>query len=155
MSFDSAIYAVLAADITLGAITPGGVYLRSALGKYGFAHTSPIAGPVAWDKNGIMKPSVVVKGRSVTPDYQIHDVSSQYVSTRGIVEVYLYQNGDIPADPLEAIAQRIYTLLQDKNILGLGTVRLANQIDNFYDPSLEFALTWRRDYQPFSANKGS
>ena len=114
------IAARLAADATLLATLTGGVHDHATLGVLG-ASKLPAS---AYTAGGKLKPLAIVRGRAVVPTGELADRSSQYASTRQVVEVWLYDDRDATAAALDTAGARIYALLQERPVT--GTYALVN-----------------------------
>ena len=111
MSIVSEAKAVLEADITLAALATGGIWDFDETGRLGLSRTTT---PDAYDEFGIIKPTILLKQRSDTPDYALADDNTQYVSSRVMLEVWLYE--DTGYSNIEAMRDRVYTLLAMKQL---------------------------------------
>lgn len=151
MSYTAAVQTLLMADGTLTGLATGGIYLYSALGMEGFSRASGSCA-AAWDSTtGILKPSIVVKGRDMIPDGQIHDWYAQYASARQVIEIWMYVDGNGNAATLESMASQVYKLLQDQSTPALPPMHWVTEIEDFRDPTLDNALLLRHDYQVLGA----
>lgn len=118
MTTQTAIKAILAADSTLLATATGGVWDITATGRLGINRTST---PSAFDTYGIIKPCVLVRMRSATPDYILADDANQYTSVREMIECWLYESDGIAN--IDIMKLRIYALLHAKQLAGTFAVR--------------------------------
>lgn len=118
MSALSAAKAILEADATLLTTATGGVWDYDETGRLGLSRELTAA---AFDTNGIIKPAVLLKLRSINPDYALADDANQYVSTREMLEIWLYQDTGYSA--IETMKQRIHTLLHAKQLTGTFSCR--------------------------------
>ena len=89
MSALSAAKTILEADATLLATATGGVWDFDETGRLGLSRT--LTGG-AFDSNGILKPCLLLKLRSSTPDSILADDATKYVSVREMLEVWFYQD---------------------------------------------------------------
>ncbi len=101
MSAVSTVKAVLEADATLLATATGGVWDYDETGRLGINRTTT---PGAFGANGILKPCILVKGRSAVADGLLADDAAQYASVRETVELWLYEDAGTTA--IETMASR-------------------------------------------------
>jgi hypothetical protein len=113
MSILSSAKALLEADSTLTTAATGGVWDFDETGRLGINRTANAA---AFDATLIIKPCVLLKLRSSTPDYILADDSSQYVSLREMLEVWFYQANGFSS--IETMRNRVYALLHTKQFGG-------------------------------------
>jgi hypothetical protein len=113
LSILSSAKTLLEADATLLAAATGGVYDYDETGRLGINRTTT---PGAFSSAGIIKPCVLLKLRSSTPDYDLADDANQYVSLREMLEVWLYQDAAFAA--IETMRNRVYVLLHAKQFGG-------------------------------------
>ena len=111
MSILSAAKALLEADSTLLSTATGGVWDFDETGRMGINRTANAA---AFDSTGIIKPCVLLKLRSSTPDYILADDSNQYVSVREMLEAWFYQDGGFSS--IETMRNRVFALLHTKQL---------------------------------------
>lgn len=137
----SAAKAILEADTTLLATATGGVWDFDETGRQGLSRTITTG---AFDSNGIIKPCVLLKLRSSTPDLVLRDDANQYNSVREIVEVWFYQ--DTGYDKIETMRNRVYRDLHAQRLSGMWQLLWGGDIrpgirDTDLDASVE-----RSDY---------
>jgi hypothetical protein len=149
MNADVTVFNLLRGDATLLSESTGGIYLYTDLGKLGFVRASKRC-EQAFDDNGILRPSVIVKSRPAIPDYKVHDVTNLYVSSSQVVEIWMYDDGDKGDGTLSTMSDRIFALLQDQ-IYDSMTFRQSTVVSGLRDPILEGALCRRNDFQAFGA----
>ena len=125
MSRESDFYAVLNADATLLATLTGGVWKREAVGVEGITRATAAT---AFDINGYLRPCALIAERATVPDGVVKDLMAQKVSTRVIVEVYLYGDAGAGYSALDTAAARIYVLLQGKQLANSAEVELVNVV---------------------------
>lgn len=143
MSIVSAIKAILEADATLSAAATGGIFDWDETGRLGISLTET---PTAFDANGIIKPTIMVKIRSSIPDYDLADDDGQYVSLRHNVECWFYQ--DTGYTTIETMRNRVYALLHTKRVAGEGVFKMLWQGDIRGNRDTEIdANVERSDYQ--------
>jgi hypothetical protein len=112
MSALSAAKAILEADATLLATATGGVWDFDETKRLGLSRTTT---PAAFN-NGIIKPAVLLKLRSDTPDNILADDANQYQSTREMLEVWLYEDAGFTA--IATMSARVRVLLHAKQLAG-------------------------------------
>jgi hypothetical protein len=133
--------AILEADATLLATATGGVWDYDETGRLGLSRELTQA---AFDANGIIKPCVLIKSRSITPDYILADDANQYVSTREVIECWLYE--DTGYANITTMGQRIFVLLHARQLDGTFAVRWAGDLPQpLRDTDLDASLG-RSDY---------
>lgn len=136
----SAAFAILSADTTLLALATGGVWDINTAGADGIGRTNT---PSAFDSALNIKPCVLVKLRSTTPDYVLADDASQYVTAKEMIEVWLYQFRGI--DQIDSMKLRIFALLHAKQLAGTFQVRWQFDTQPLRDVDLD-AFVLRSDY---------
>lgn len=132
MSSVSAALAVLEADDTLVAAATGGIYDLDETGPNGISRTTT---PAAFDDNEIIKPCVLLKLRSATPDGFLVDEAAQYVSVREVLEAWFYQ--DSGYDSINTMRDRVFTLLHAQQLSGTFMVLWAGDVRNQRDTNLD------------------
>jgi len=137
----SSIKTRLEADATLLATATGGIYDLTETGRLGINRTNT---PAAFDSNGVIKPCVLLRLRSSTPDYVLQDDTSQYQSVREMIEVYFYEDSGYTA--IETMRTRCYALLQATQVTGAFAIRWAGDIRSSIDFDLNASVE-RSDYQ--------
>jgi len=134
------IKAVLEADSTLLATATGGIYDFNETGRLGINRTTV---PGAFDSNLIIKPCVLVKLRSETPDQVLMDDPLQYVSLIGIYEFWCYEDNSF--SNIDTMLARIYTLMQGTQVAGTFQVHWMGDATPFRDDVLDANVN-RSDY---------
>ena len=140
MSALSSIKARLEADATLLATATGGIYDLTETGRLGINRTNT---PSAFDAAGVIKPCLLLRLRSATPDGVLQDDSGQYQSVREAIEVYFYE--DSGYTNIETMRSRVYTLLQATQVAGAFAIRWAGDIRSSIDFDLNASVE-RSDY---------
>lgn len=140
----SAAKAVLEADITLSTVATGGIYDLDEAGPNGISRTIT---PSAFDDNEVIKPCVLVKLRSATPDGELEDEAEQYVSVREVLEVWFYE--DSGYSNINTMRDRVYTLLHATQLLGTFKVLWAGDTRNQRDTELD-ANVERSEYAVYT-----
>ena len=140
MSALSSIKARLEADATLLATATGGVWDFAETGRLGINRTNT---PAAFDSSGVIKPCVLLRLRSATPDGVLQDDSGQYQSVREVIEVYFYEDSGYSA--IETMRTRCYVLLHATQVTGVFAVRWAGDIRSQIDFDLNASVE-RSDY---------
>jgi hypothetical protein len=145
MSFESEIAAILNADATLLLLLTGGVHTASTVGPLGINSASVAA---AFDANGYLKPTALVRQRNKVPTGDVLDFDAQIESARQIVEVWLYADSGAGYATLDTAAARVRTLLMGETLTGSFELRLALWIDRQRDEgALSGAALQRLDWQ--------
>ena len=146
IDIENALETLLDADATLTALLTGGIYARNTLGKVGLdPNNSVCSGAYALDDGfNALQPCLVIRVRSEVPDGERVDVPSQTASVTTVVEFYLYDETSYTS--IGSARNRIYALLQNKTLNGIGVMTLVNRLQ-YYDESLDDAATLKDDYQ--------
>jgi hypothetical protein len=131
----SAAKAILEADATLLAMATGGVWDYDETGRLGLSRELT---PGAFDANGIIKPCVLVKSRSITPDYLLADDANQYVSAREMLECWLYE--DTGYANIATMKSRLHILLHATQLNGTFSCRWAGDIQPPRDTDLDASV---------------
>lgn len=140
MSALAAAKAILEADATLLATATGGVWDYNETGRLGLNRELT---PSAF-ADGIIKPTILLKSRSINPDYILADDANQYVSTREMLEAWLYQDTGYSA--IDTMKQRIHVLLHAKQLSGTFSCRWDGDLRPPRDTDLD-ANVDRVDYE--------
>jgi hypothetical protein len=128
----SAAKTILEADETLAAAATGGIWDLDEAGPNGINRTTT---PDAFDDNEIIKPCVLLKLRSATPDGALEDEGAQYVSVREVLEVWFYE--DDGYSNINTMRDRVYTLLHATQLTGTFKVLWAGDVRNQRDTELD------------------
>lgn len=145
MSFESEIAAILDADATLDALLTGGIHQSSTVGVNGITRETT---PSAFDANGYLKPSALVRQRNRVPTGDVLDFDAQIESARQIVEVWLYADSSAGYSTLDTAAARIRVLLMGETLTDSFELRLALWLDRQRDNgALANAAMQRLDFQ--------
>jgi hypothetical protein len=145
MSFESEVAAILNADAALLLLLTGGVHVSATVGTLGITRD---AVPAAFDANGYLKPTALVRQRNKVPTGDVLDFDAQIESARQIVEVWLYADSGAGYGTLDTAAARIRTLLMGETLTGSFELRLALWIDRQRDEgALSGAAMQRLDWQ--------
>jgi hypothetical protein len=139
---------ILAADSGAGgaaALLTGGIYTFAETKRLG---VNPKTTSDAFDSNGLMKPTLVIKDRSQVADSGVTDDLTQRMSYRQIVEFWVYDDGDSTNITLEAVIARIFTKLHGVQV-GASKIKLrwAETIYIPRDAVQDNALLVRIDYE--------
>lgn len=140
MTILSAIKTVLEADATLLATATGGIYDFNETGRIGVNRTNT---PSAFDANGVIKPTILVRARALVPDFVLRDSSGQYSSARQTIEVYYYQ--DSGYSTIATLKDRVYALLHETQVTGAFLVSWAGGTGESFDYDIN-ACVERDDY---------
>lgn len=145
MSREADFYTILNADATLLATLTGGVWKRELLGVEGITRQTAAA---AFDSNGYLKPCALIAERATVPDGAVKDLMQRTISTRVIVEVYLFGDSGAGYTALDTAAARIYALLQGRQLTASAEVELVNVVGRWREVggSLQNACATRLDF---------
>lgn len=102
------------ADATLMAILTGGVYTDTELGIEGLRRDADSPSSDAFDGDGLLLPTAVVRQLAPVPYTAIRDEQEATVAMSTVVEVYFYQYRD--RDQVEAAMQRTFIVMEGKRI---------------------------------------
>lgn len=143
MSILAAVKTLLEADATLLAAATGGIYDYGETGRDGISRTAA-ATSAAFDSYGVIKPCILLKSRSETPDGMLADDAERMVSLREVLEVWSYE--DQGYTNINSIAARIYRLLHATQVSGSVMVYWQGDVRfGVRDPDLD-ANVMRSDY---------
>lgn len=146
MSREADFYTVLNADTTLLATLTGGVWKRETIGVEGLTRQTAAA---AFDgTTGYLRPCALIAERATVPDGVVKDLMAQKVSTRTVVEIYLYGDAGAGYTALDTAAERIYVLLQGRQFTASAEVELVNVVGRWreVEGSLKNACATRYDF---------
>lgn len=145
MSFESEVAAILQADATLVALLTGGIYTSATAGPNGITRETVSA---AFDADGYLRPTALVKQRNVVPTGDVLDFDVKLESARQMVEVWLYSDQSVGYATLDTAAARVRTLLMGRQLTDSFELRLALWIDRQRDEgALSGAALERLDFQ--------
>lgn len=143
MSRESQFETVMEADATLMAILTGGVRTKEATGVEGVGRETT---PSAFDANGYLRPTALVRQRDTVPDNAVRDLMAQTVSTSVVVEIYLYE--DRGYTNIDAAMSRLFTLFEGYQFTDSFEVQWVNTVDRIRDMgSLKGCSLARMDWQ--------
>lgn len=147
MSADADFRTILAADTGTGGVATlltGGIYTYEQTGRLGINRNGT---PSAFSTTtGLLKPCAVIKPRAKVPDGEIVSLGSQLASYRQVVEVWLYNDGDVGYTVIDQAVARVYKLLHAKRA-GNRPVRWQNTIERPpRDDTLNYACVARVDF---------
>ncbi len=143
MSRESQFETVMEADATLMAILTGGVWTKEATGVEGVGRETT---PSAFDANGYVRPTALVRQRDTVPDNAVRDLMAQKVSTSVVVEIYLYE--DRGYTNIDAAMSRLFTLFEGYQFSDSFEVQWVNTVDRIRDMgALKGASLARMDWQ--------
>lgn len=146
MSREADFYTILNADATLLATLTGGVWKRETLGVEGVNRQTAAA---AFDATtGYLRPCALIAERATVPDGAVKDLMVRTISTRCVVEIYLYADSGAGYTALDTAAARIYALLQGKQLANSAEIELVNVVGRWreVDGSLKNACATRYDF---------
>lgn len=132
MSTLSAIKVALKADATLVGIATGGIWDLDQAGRLGLNRSTT---PAAFDQDGRMKPSVLLKVRSTRPEGL---ADGKYTTTREVLEVWFYEDAGYTS--IETMRERVFALLQAKQLAGTFQVRWAGDVCGQRDTELDASV---------------
>jgi hypothetical protein len=136
----SAAKTILEADATLVAAATGGIWDYDETGRLGINRTTT---PAAFDSNEILKPCVLLKLRSSTPDGILADDASQYTSVREMLEVWFYEEEGYTN--IETMRNRVYALLHAQQLTGTFQVLWQGDVRGQRDVEMDASVE-RSDY---------
>lgn len=151
MSRESLFAARMAADATLLAMLPGGVYQAKQLLQAGISRDNAQA-TAAFDANGFLKTCSLVKEAAEIPDGVVRDGYAQLLSTVQRVETWFYKEGTHEA--LDLIKDRMINLFEGWPIDGGFEVFLVNVIRDRDRGALKGAALLRLDFEVHSILEG-
>lgn len=115
MSILAAVKTLLEADATLLAAATGGIYDYGETGRDGISRTAA-ATSAAFDSYGVIKPCILLKSRSETPDGMLADDAERMVSLREVIEAWFYE--DSGYSNIDTMRARVYRLLHAAQVSG-------------------------------------
>lgn len=145
MSFESEVAAILDADATLDALLTGGIHISGTVGPLGITRETVAA---AFDANGYLKPTALVRQRNLVPTGDVLDFDAKLESARQMVEVWLYSDQSDGYTTLDSAAAQVRTVLMGRTLTDSFELRLALWIDRGRDEgALSGAALERLDWQ--------
>lgn len=148
MSRETQIETLLEADATLMAILTGGIYTSGAVGPEGISRATT---PSAFDANGYLKPTALVRQRDLVPDGNVQDGMAQMDSAIQVVEVWLYADQGDGYTAIDNAINRIYSVLRGVQLEDAFPLELANIIQRQRDEgALAGAALGRIDFAVYS-----
>lgn len=144
MSALSAAKAVLEADATLLTTATGGIWDFDETKQLGLSRT--LTGD-AFDSNEVIKPCILMKQRSQTPNFALADDADQYVAVNEMIECWFYE--DSGYSNIETMRDRVYVLLHSIQLTGTFQVFWAGSFrPGIRDTDLDANVS-RSDFQVF------
>lgn len=104
---------LILADAPLVALLGTRVYTFTALGLTGLTHTNPLSTSAFLIENNIPKirPTIVIRNRRDTPNYERSDNFTQDLSYDGVVELWCYSYKDYAVlDTIREHLARLFTM---------------------------------------------
>lgn len=145
MSFEAEVADLLEADATLDALLTGGVYESATVGPLGISREST---PAAFDADGYLKPTALVRQRNIVPTGDVLDFDAKLESARQVVEVWLYADQSGGYATLDTAAARVRQVLMGETLSDSFELRLALWVDRERDEgALSGSLLERLDFQ--------
>ena len=145
-TFSDAVKTVFDADTGTGGISTlatGGIYTFEGTKRLGL---SRIDTPNAWDSNGILKPSIILKDRDQVRDNGVLEDPGQVVSFREVLEVWYYEEGEAGYANIESMRNRAFKLLHGKKVSSC-LVRWVSNTLRRRDSALSYASMEKSDYE--------
>jgi hypothetical protein len=147
MNLELALATYLRSYAPLTTTLTGGIYTVAELGQRGLAYGNPACAS-AWQLvNALptLKPCLVVRHRSTTPDYNRADVPTAETGMFATLELWFYAAGG--AWPtLDAASGHAYKRLQLQSVAGVGHIRLAGSLPSQASVDFDDAAMRRDDY---------
>lgn len=136
----------MSGDVTLMAVLTGGVHKASEIGGDGITRD---ATPGAFDSDGYLRPTALVRERSLVPDGNVRDGLAQVASAIQVVEIWLY--ADTTSATMEAAVNRLYVLFEGYAFADSFPVELSNILKGLRDEgALSGAALTRMDWAVYS-----
>lgn len=143
MSRENDFYTRMIADATLVATLTGGVWKKETTGVEGVGRETT---PSAFDTNGYVRPTALVRQRDTVPDNVVRDLMAQKVSTSVVVEIYLYE--DRGYTNIDAAMSRLFVLLEGYQFSDSFEIQWINTVDRIRDMgALKGCSLARMDWQ--------
>lgn len=145
-----AIKALLLADTVVlnpptNKLIDGGVVTWQETGRNG---VSPTSTPDLFE-NGYLKTVIVIKDDGESAFGGVRDRGAKALSTRLRIQIWFLQDGDDGYEELDTARRRVYDLLHETILAGIGTVKWIGELEPPPDSSLENAAVLRSDYAVF------
>jgi len=135
---------VVQTALTVAAAT-GGIYTHEDTGRNGINRTTT---PAAFDANGIIKPTILIRVRSEVNTY---DLVGNVASTRAVLEVWFYSSDSYTTTSI--MRSSVFGQLHNKQLSGTFQVIWNWDVQEARDESID-ALVERSEYWAY-IKKGS
>lgn len=147
MSLDTEVVTYLQADDTLMAIVTGGIYAKSVIGGAdGFSRDDDSPTADAFDADGFLLPSIMVKEAAKVPFGDVQDLVEKKAGVSQRVELYFFE--DRGHDAIDLAKERTYLLIQGHAFSGSYKARWILDTPPVPDSGpLKGNTTIRQDFQ--------
>jgi hypothetical protein len=145
-TFADAVQILFEADTGAGGIATlatGGIYTFEDTKRLGLSH---IDTPNAWDSNGILLPTIILKDRDQVRDNGILEDAGQVISFREVLETWYYEEGEAGYASIELMRNRAFKLLHGIKVSSC-LVRWVSNTLRRRDSALAYASMEKSDYE--------
>lgn len=115
MTIEEQIVAVLEADNELMALLTGGVYTYQEIGVEGFRRGAESPTSAAFDENGELLPSALVRESGVVPFGNVRNPAKGFMAQTQLVAIYLHEMRG--HEVITPASERIYELLENRRLV--------------------------------------
>lgn len=136
------------ADAPLMAVLTGGVFQSGLVGIEGLGRE---ATPGAFDADGFLKITALVRERSLVPSGEVRDGMAQVVSATQVVEIYCFADSGAGYTAIDAALARLFVLFEGWQPADAFPVEWINTINRERDQgALSGASLARMDFAVYS-----
>ena len=118
-------------DATLLALLPGGIYTDRELGIGGLRRDADSPSAAAFDADGRLLATAVVRQRASEPYIGIRDEDDRFIAMALVIEVYFYEHRG--RDDIESAKDRTLTVMEGQRLPGTYPVAYIGESTFFYD----------------------
>jgi hypothetical protein len=134
--YEAAVVMMLLATPDLVTLVTGGIYADSALEKDAISLTSL---PAAYESNGTMKVTTVVKGLAVIGRNDIRDADAKYAATNQTIQCWIYDDPDSTWTAVNTAVGLVYSALNEERVSGGFKLKWEQDVFD-RDPDMQNAL---------------
>lgn len=114
MTREAEMKALLIADIPLMAILTGGVYTEQEVGVEGFRREDGAPTENAFDADGLIKPSVLIREGNILPYGDVRSQKDNFIAVSQTVMLYFFEMRG--HDQIDLAKERVKVILKDKRL---------------------------------------
>lgn len=146
MSHEGDVATVLRADAELVAILTGGIYTEEEIGIQGIRRGADSPTNDAFDAEGVLKPTAVVREGAEVGYSTIRSVKDKIAGVTQPIEIYFYQHRDKAS--IFLAKQRVFELLENRRLSGTYPLIWMGETPVYYDVGpLANSTTVRQDWR--------